>query len=118
MLPRLLTPAPLEDGYAAWSWLKEQADGLGIEPDAIAVGGQSAGAALAAGLALRVRDQGGRFIFQALDIPVTDDRGHTDSAIAYTDALVWHRANATASWQAYLRGSHRTDPGVRGACAC
>lgn len=104
LAPETPYPGALDDGHAALSWLREHASELGIETHAIAVGGQSAGAALAAGLALRVRDEGGHLLFQALDIPVTDDRGHTQSAIAYTDTVVWHRANARASWQAYLRG--------------
>ncbi|MGJ3509559.1 alpha/beta hydrolase [Enemella sp. A6] len=100
--PETHYPGPLDDGYAAYSWLRDNAAELGVDPGRIAVGGQSAGGALAAGLAQRVRDEGGSFCFQLLDIPVTDDRGTTESATDYTDSLVWHRTNAEASWRHYL----------------
>lgn len=101
LAPESAYPAAINDGYACLAWLRESGDELGIDPERIAVGGQSAGAALAAGLALRVRDDGGRLLFQLLDIPVTDDRGETPSA-KYADTLMWHRKNAEASWRAYL----------------
>jgi len=58
---------------------------------------------LAAGLALRVRDEGGPALaFQLLDIPVLDNRMQTPSAQAYTDTPVWNRRNAELGWNAYL----------------
>lgn len=48
-------PAPIDDVLAAWQWVSENAERLGA--GAIHLGGASAGAALAAGAAQKLRDQ-------------------------------------------------------------
>ena len=66
-------PTPVEDCYAALVWAHDHADELGIDPTRIAVGGESAGANLAAVLCLVSRDRGGPALcHQWLDIPATD----------------------------------------------
>jgi acetyl esterase/lipase len=96
-------PAGLEDCYAALCWMHENAADLGIDPERIAIGGQSAGGGLAAGLALLARDRGGPAIcFQLLEIPEIDDRLDTPSMLAFDDTPFWNRPNAIYSWQHYL----------------
>lgn len=51
-------PVPLDDVVAAFLWAVGNADGLGADPARVCLGGASAGANLAAGAALRLRDQG------------------------------------------------------------
>jgi len=103
LAPETPFPGPLDDAQAALDWLLDEAEALGVAPDRIAVCGQSAGGALAAGLALRLRDEGRPpLAFQLLDIPVLDDRALTQSARAYSDTLVWNRRNAELGWKAYL----------------
>src|SRR4029453_16186507 len=71
-------PAALDDPYAALAWTAAHAAILGIDPARIAVGGHSAGAGLAAAVALRARDQHGPPIrFQLLNQPELDDRQQT-----------------------------------------
>lgn len=78
-------PAGPEDCYAAFCWVGEHVAELGGRPGPIVVTGASAGGALAAALTLMVRDRGGPEIaYQALMIPVTDDRLQTPS-IAQAD---------------------------------
>lgn len=63
-------PAALRDAIAALHWAARQAESLGVDPDRIGIGGRSAGANLAAGATLWVRDHGGPSIaFQLLDVP-------------------------------------------------
>ena len=101
-------PAGLEDGYAALRWVHEHADELGVDQSRLAVGGDSAGGGLAAGLALLVRDRGGPSLcFQYLGAPPLDDRLNTPS-MDYDDTPIWYRSAAEFSWDAYL------GPGVRG----
>ncbi|ULH17045.1 alpha/beta hydrolase (plasmid) [Deinococcus sp. KNUC1210] len=66
-------PTGLNDCYAALLWLSDHAAELGIDPDRITIGGQSAGANLAAALTLKLRDEGGpRLMFQLLEVPALD----------------------------------------------
>ncbi|MFD0684538.1 alpha/beta hydrolase [Actinomadura fibrosa] len=51
-------PAPHDDVVAAYRWVREHGGDLGVDPARIAIGGASAGADLAAGAALRLRDEG------------------------------------------------------------
>jgi acetyl esterase len=69
-------PAGLDDAFAVSAWIHENAPSLGCNPERLAIGGDSAGANLAA-----VVTQSGRFPFgfQLLVYPVTDARGGTAS---------------------------------------
>jgi acetyl esterase len=106
-------PAPLEDCYAGLVWTAKNADALGVDPDRIAVHGESAGGGLCAGLALLARDRGGpQIAFQYLGVPELDDRLDTPSMQAFTDTPIWNRPNAVVSWDAYLGAGKRGGPEV------
>ncbi|MDL9949041.1 alpha/beta hydrolase [Gordonia sp. ABSL11-1] len=103
-------PAALDDCYAVLIHVHTHAHDFGIDADRIAVGGQSAGGGLAAGLALRARDDGAvPIVFQLLDIPELDDRLGTPSMTRFVDTPIWHRPNAALSWRYYL-GDAYTGP--------
>ncbi|MEU6667057.1 alpha/beta hydrolase [Streptomyces sp. NPDC046727] len=96
-------PAALDDAYAVLAWAYEHAAGLGIDPARIAVGGHSAGAGLAAALALLARDrQGPPIRFQLLNEPGLDDRQDTWSARNFTDTPWLYRDKVSAIWRHYL----------------
>lgn len=101
-------PAPFQDGYAALRWVWEHSEELGINRESIAVGGDSAGGALAAACALRARDEGEiRVCFQLLVYPVTDSRMETDSMKKFTDSPMWNANLNRRMWELYLRnGDH------------
>ena len=66
-------PTGLNDCYAALLWVSEHAAELGVQTDAITVGGGSAGANLAAALTVKVRQEGGPALaFQLLEVPALD----------------------------------------------
>src|SRR5690242_12017645 len=66
-------PAAVEDTLTVLAWLREHAGTLGVDAERIAVGGQSAGATIAAGALLRMRDAGSRLpVLQVLAYPVLD----------------------------------------------
>src|SRR5262249_14414918 len=96
-------PAALDDAYAVLTWAAAHAAELGVDPDRIAVGGHSAGAGLAAAVALRARDQQGpRIRFQLLNQPCLDDRQATWSARHFSDTPWVTRDKVTAIWRHYL----------------
>ena len=111
-------PAGLLDCHAALQWMHDQADTLGIDRARIAIGGQSAGGGLAAGLALYARDRGGPEVcYHLLEIPEIDDRLDTPSMRAFVDTPFWNRPNASWSWKHYLGDDHRDDPPIYAAPA-
>ena len=115
LAPEHRFPAGLEDCYAALVWTAENATELGIDPDRIAVGGESAGGGLSAAVALLSRDRGGPALcFQYLGIPELDDRLDSPSMQAFHDTPLWNRPTAEVSWDYYLgegvRGSERVEP--------
>ncbi|MFC9249564.1 alpha/beta hydrolase [Streptomyces sp. NPDC057136] len=110
LAPEHRFPAALDDAYAVLSWTAEHAAELGIDPDRIAVGGHSAGAGLAAAVALRSRDQQGPPIrFQMLNEAILDDRQQTWSARNFTDTPWNNRAVRAAALGHYL-GSRPATP--------
>jgi acetyl esterase len=52
-------PVPHDDAVAAVRWVRDDAASLGVDPARISLGGASAGGNLAAGAALRLRDEDG-----------------------------------------------------------
>ncbi len=103
-------PTPFEDCYAALRWVWDNAPRLRLDRARIAVGGDSAGGALAAACALRARDEGGpELCFQLLVYPVTDSRMETASMKMFTDSPMWNTRLNRKMWELYLRdGDHGT----------
>jgi acetyl esterase/lipase len=96
-------PAPLEDCYAALTWLAGLPD---VDPGRVAIGGASSGGGLAAALALLARDRGEVSpAFQLLTYPMLDDR----SSAASRNHRLWSARSNRFGWTAYLGGA---DPQV------
>lgn len=99
-------PAPLDDCYSALRWLASNTEMLQVDGCRLGIGGISAGAGLAAGLALLARDRDEvSAIFQALLCPMIDDRNISVSSHSITDGRVWNRNSNINGWRAYLSGS-------------
>jgi acetyl esterase/lipase len=93
-------PAPLEDCYTALQWLARQPD---IDAARIAIGGQSAGAGLAAALALLAKERGKiRPVLQLLSYPMLDDRTTTRTDIDPRRLRLWSPASNRFGWRSYL----------------
>jgi acetyl esterase len=86
MGPEHKFPAAPEDCYAATKWVAENTRQLGVDPARIAVAGDSAGANLAAVVAMMARAAGGPDIaFQLLVYPVADYAFDTPSYETYAE---------------------------------
>lgn len=98
-------PAGLEDCFATLEFLAANADALGIDLERIAVGGDSAGGGLAAGLAHLTRDRKGPPLsFQLLIYPVTDGSLTSESARTFVDTPLWSTPKTRA-----VRKHYRVD---------
>jgi acetyl esterase/lipase len=108
LAPETPYPGPLEDCYAALSWVFSHADELGIDRGRIGIIGASAGGGLAAGLALLARDRGELdLVFQLLIYPMIDDRQTTPSS--QWDVPVWTPTNNEFGWRSYLGSLYGSD---------
>jgi acetyl esterase/lipase len=98
-------PAPLEDCYAALTWLAELPS---VDARRVAIGGASAGGGLAAALALLARDRAEVSpLFQLLAYPMLDDRSSTSGH--NPNHRLWSARSNRFGWAAYLGGA---DPQV------
>lgn len=102
LAPQDKFPAALDDAEDALRWVLESAPQLGVDPSRVAVGGNSAGAGLAAGLAQHAHDIGIALAFQMLMYPMLDDRTVVRREHAGRGKLVWTPQNNRYGWAAYL----------------
>jgi acetyl esterase len=104
-------PAAADDAFAALRWVHANAAELGVEPDRIAVAGDSAGGNLSAVTALRTRDEGGPTLrFQALIYPVTDLTMTTASYAENADGYLLTREGMEWFAGHYLGTADAKDP--------
>ncbi|MET9214796.1 MULTISPECIES: alpha/beta hydrolase [unclassified Nocardia] len=100
-------PAALEDCLDAYAWLIRSAPELGIDPDRVAVGGDSAGGNLAAALCLHRREEGSTLpVAQVLAYPAVDDRFTGASWSDFADAPLLGAADAQWFWEQYVGAGH------------
>jgi acetyl esterase/lipase len=101
-------PAGVNDGVSALGWLYENASMLGVDADKIGIGGASAGAGLAAGVALFCRHATHPMpVFQLLMYPMLDNL-HATTSGSVAEYPIWNRATSLNAWEMYLG----EDPGV------
>jgi len=72
LAPEHCYPAGLDDSWAGYQWAVEHAEELGVDPERVGVGGDSAGGYLSAVVAIRAADAGVPCAFQLLVYPVTN----------------------------------------------
>lgn len=96
-------PVPLYDIADAWQWLQDHAERLGLDPQRLAIGGDSAGGNLAAACCLLLRELGlpqpchQLLLYPALDAGMDSDSYRDYAAGYYLSAELMQRG-----WQAYL----------------
>jgi acetyl esterase len=103
LAPEHKFPVPVNDCYDAVSWIVEHAAELGIDPDRVAVGGDSAGGNLAAAVTLRAAWQGGPpLAAQLLVYPNTCFGMDTESVRENDDPSMFNRRSVDWYWSHYL----------------
>jgi acetyl esterase/lipase len=103
MAPTHKFPLLPEDCYAALRWVAAHANELGVDASRIAVGGASAGGALAASVALMSRDRGGPSLSAlVLHIPCLDSSCNSASMHLFAEGYTMTRQHAFQIWDMYL----------------
>jgi acetyl esterase len=111
LAPEHKFPAAIDDCLAATRWVAAHAAELGVDPQRVAVGGDSAGGNLAAVTALRVRDEGGPALCaQLLIYPATDHADKTSGSMV-DNARGYGLTHADMLWFAghYVRSAADVD---------
>lgn len=92
LAPRYKYDVIAEDCFSVLKWAYDNAAELGIDPDNMAVGGDSAGGTLSAAVCQMNRDRktGIPLRFQLLVYPFLDMRNNSASARKYTDTPMWN----------------------------
>jgi len=94
-------PAAVDDVTDAVYWVASHAEEFGIDPERIAIAGDSAGGGIAAGVTLRLRDEGGpRLACQLLVYPMLDDR--TPAPTRPSRLLTWTADDNATGWGCLL----------------
>lgn len=112
LAPEHVFPAAVEDSFAALQWVAEHAAGLGVDPNRIAVGGDSAGGNLSAVVSQLARDNDGPAVaFQLLIYPATDADVDTPSKKENAEGYFLEQKTMDFFYGNYVpTGTDRTDP--------
>ena len=100
-------PAPIDDGVAAFRHIRDNAAAFGADAARIAVGGDSAGGAIAAAVCQICRDAGETVIqggpaFQMLIYPATDSTRESASRQEFAEGYFLTKALMDWFWKAYV----------------
>jgi acetyl esterase len=101
-------PLPNDDAHAALGWVAANAGALDVDSARLAVGGDSAGAHLAAGLAIEARERGPALAFQLLVYPVIEPKFESGSYRTHAVSATLTRADMIAYWDHYARDAATT----------
>lgn len=96
-------PAPIDDGIAAFRYVRDNAAAMGADPARLAVGGDSAGGAVAAVVCQAMRDakEPGP-AFQMLIYPATDSSKESGSRQQFAEGYFLTRGLMDWFWKAYV----------------
>ena len=106
LAPKYPYPAPLNDCLNAYIWVLKNAKELGINEEKIAIGGDSAGACLAAAVSRLAHDKGLKSpCAQLLIYPVVGIRMQTESMRKYHDTPMCNNKDVDRYCKLFLQGN-------------
>lgn len=114
LAPEHKFPAAVEDAIAATSWVSTRASSLRIDATRLVIGGDSAGATLAAVVCQdTVRNAGPPILLQCLICPVLDFGGTSSSRHAFAENYLLDKVTLDADLADYLPyGADPADPRI------
>ena len=109
LAPEHRFPTAVDDSWAALRWLAGHAISMGLDTSRIAVGGDSAGATLAAVAALHARDIGLPLAAQILITPGTTAHSDTTSHHLFANGFLLEAADIAWFFDHYIAPGQRSD---------
>lgn len=112
--PESKFPGPVDEAVAAVEWIEKNAAQLGVDANRLAVGGDSAGGALAAVVTQFAKTNGApKLAFQLLFFPVTQIGAETTSLREYAEGYFLERKTLDWFYANYLPAdANRNDPRI------
>jgi acetyl esterase len=112
--PESKFPGPVEDAIAAVDWIEANAAQLGVDANRLAVGGDSAGGALAVVVTQIAKEKGApKLAYQLLFFPVTQIGNETTSLREYAEGYFLERKTLEWFYENYLPpGADKRDPRI------
>jgi len=110
--PEARYPVAVEQGYATAQWIIREGAANGLDPERVAVAGDSVGGNMSAALALMASDRGDvRFVHQSMYYPVTDAAMDTGSYAQFAEGYFLTAEAMAWFWDAYAPDiERRTEP--------
>jgi acetyl esterase/lipase len=106
--PEAHYPVAIEQGYATAQWIVRHGSDNGLDPNHMAVAGDSVGGGMTAALALMAKERGEvRFVQQSMYYPVTDAAMDTGSYEQFAEGYFLTAKGMAWFWDAYLRDLER-----------
>jgi acetyl esterase len=110
--PEAHYPVAIEQGYATAQWIVRSGSDNGLDPDRMAIAGDSVGGNMTAALALMASERGDvRFVQQSMYYPVTDAAMDTGSYERFAEGYFLTAKAMAWFWDAYLpQVERRSEP--------
>jgi acetyl esterase/lipase len=110
--PEAHYPVAIEQGYATAQWIVREGDANQLNPERIAIAGDSVGGNMTAALALMANERGDvRFVQQSMYYPVTDAAMDTGSYEQFAEGYFLTAKAMAWFWDAYLpEAERRSEP--------
>jgi acetyl esterase len=106
--PEAHYPVAIEQGYATAQWIVREGAANGLDPERMAVAGESVGGSMTAALALMAEERGDvRFVQQSMWYPVTDAAMDSESYEQFADGYFLTADGMAWFWDAYLPDRER-----------
>jgi acetyl esterase/lipase len=106
--PEAHYPVGIEQGYATAQWITREGASNGLDPNRMAVAGDSVGGGMTAALALMANERRDvRFVQQSMFYPVTDAAMDTGSYHQFAEGYFLYAKSMAWFWDAYLPDHER-----------
>ena len=100
--PEARYPVAIEQGYATARWIGREGAAHGLDPERMAIAGDSVGGNMTAAITLMARDRGDlRFVHQSMYYPVTDGAMDTGSYEQFAEGYFLTAKGMAWFWDAY-----------------